>query len=88
MAACGMAENPKQASTCILVRRENYYGLGVTSSLNILNYIHIGKICLDLGNKRYLLEQCWKVEKNISKAKKKILRRKLQLSCTAGSVAL
>jgi hypothetical protein len=37
---------------------------------------------LGLGNKRYLLEQCWKVEIYIPK-----IRRKLQLSCITGPVA-
>jgi hypothetical protein len=34
--------------------------------------IQIGKIRLDLGNKRYLLEQCWKVKKNIPQVCRKI----------------
>jgi hypothetical protein len=34
------------------------------------------KICLDIGNKTYMLEQCWNVEKYIPKMRKKYLRRK------------
>jgi hypothetical protein len=51
----------------ILVRRENCEGLGVFLNIQIGN-----KICLGLGNKRYLLEQCWKVAKYIPKVRNKI----------------
>jgi hypothetical protein len=52
--------------------------------------VQIGnKICLDLENKRYLIEQCSKVEKLHLKNAQKNLSRKLQLFGTIkGSVAL
>jgi hypothetical protein len=59
------------------------YGKLLRANLQIGN-----KICLDIGNKRYMLEQCWNVEKYIPKMRKKYLRRQFQLFCTTGSVAL
>jgi hypothetical protein len=53
-----------------------------------IKYIQAGNnICLELGNKRDLIEQSLKVKKYILSAQKN-LRRKLQLFCTRGSVVL
>jgi hypothetical protein len=52
--------------------------LGVSLIIQIGIYI-----CLDWSDKRYLLEQWWKVERYTPKG-----RRKLQLFCITGSVAL
>jgi hypothetical protein len=61
-----MAANSTQIS--ILVRRENYLkvlGVSLTIRIDI-------DICLDWSDKRYLRDQCWKVEIYIPKVRKKI----------------
>jgi hypothetical protein len=60
-----MTANSKQ-----LVGRENYQGLEVTLNVQIDNTCNM--LCLDLGNKGYLLKQCLEVEKYIPKVHRKI----------------
>ena len=60
------------------------YGKLLRANLQIGN-----KICLDIGNKRDKLEQCWNVEKYIPKMRKKnICAVNCNFFLTTGSVAL
>jgi hypothetical protein len=66
MRSTGMSDDCK-------FKTSKYMYIGPHRKLLRVN-LHIGiKICLDIGNKRYMLEQCWNVEKYIPKMCKKYI---------------